>query len=160
MPIIWKFGLLMVFYIFFSVCSFPMFLKLWSLLISSRSYTLSLSPDILPSACAEFLCVFKLDYWVFQFYVHFSLSPFQCFFLIIEFHSQVLNWLLHFHQSHACVSLSITWCLFLLWSFSLILLSYFCAFFKLLKFFDEVYNCSFKFFVPIHQNSSDWPIFS
>lgn len=151
MPIIWKFDFLLVSYIFF--CMFLsyvfkiIFLAYFIKILYFKSWYSTFCLWRVPLRVQVGLLGFSILFY-------FNLSPLQYFSLIIESRSQVLDWLLHFHQSHVCASLCITWCLFLIRSFPLILLSYFCAFFKLLKFFHEAYNCSFKFcileFISLH----------
>lgn len=82
----------------------------------------------------------------FQFFIHFSLGPLWWFYLSIEFHFQVLDCLNHFHQPCICVFLGNTQLFILSNLFLLDFIKLFIwVFFKFLEYFDDVYDCSFKF---------------
>lgn len=86
------------------------------------------------------LIYFLLDYWVFSFHLHFSLSLLQCFYPLIEFCSWIVDCLRHFYQPHVCVFLGITWA-FILKFFLLNFIELFlCSFLKFLELFDKVYG--------------------
>lgn len=93
--------------------------------------------------------VFQLIDQTFQLYLHFSLSPLQCFCILTEFCSQVLDCLFHFYQPCVCIilSISLVFIFFKLFLFYLIemFLCILCKFLEILHKFMVIF---YKLCVP------------